>query len=373
MAVEFSPIGLLMAGGTSISNVLKDVASKKALDRHEIAATTFWFRLVVVVLVSILFAVLYSMGSVGTLRDNGPLFGIAALHLAPLPTFLIYVTIDGIGIGFAAWLYYRALQVSSLSVCAPFLAFTPIFLIPTGYIMLGELPPAIKLLGVVLVVVGSLVMHRESFKIGIFEPFKALWRDKGSRYVLIVAFIFSLTNPLDKILVTMSDPFTQSFAYSIAIFVFFAAMAIFQKADLMKPLRKAPQWLLLSGILDATALTLQLSSHVYIDVVITISVKRAGILLAVFLGWLVFREKNITDKVIASCVMLCGVLIIYLPLDAAQAVAFTAFALIGMAVALYLTRNQKFDEGDLAATTENQIEGKQLPPVETMKATVNLD
>ena len=367
MAGEFSSIGLAMAGATSVSNVLKDVASKKALDTHEITATTFWFRLIVAVLVSIFYAFFFWNGYIEPLKDGGALFGIAAWHLAPLPTFLIYVAIDGIGIGLAALLFYRALQVSSLSVCTPFLAFTPIFLIPTGYILLGELPPPIKLLGVILVVVGSLVMHRQLFKVGIFAPVIAVWREKGSRYVLIVAFIFSLTNPLDKILVNMGGSFTQAFAYSIAIFIFFAILAFSQKADLKTPLRAVPHWLLLSGLLDATALIFQLTSHKYIDVVITISVKRAGILLAVFLGWLIFRERNITDKVIASCVMLCGVLIIYLPLNAIQAIAFMAFALIGMAFALYFTRRQITEPDSLKELTA-RIEGEQLPPAETAKA-----
>ena len=362
-----------MAGATSVSNVLKDVASKKALDKHEIAATTFWFRLIVAVLVTIFYAFFVLRGDIEPLKDGGALFGVEAWHLAPLPTFLIYLAIDGLGIGLAALLFYRALQVSSLSVCSPFLAFTPIFLIPTGYILLGELPPTIKLLGVVLVVVGSLVMHRQLFKVGLLAPVIAVWREKGSRYVLIVAFIFSLTNPLDKILVGMGGSFTQAFAYSIAIFIFFAAVALFQKADLVKPVRSVPHWLLLSGLLDATALIFQLTSHKYIDVVITISVKRAGILLAVFLGWLIFRERHITDKVIASCVMLVGVLIIYLPLEPLQAVGLTAFALVGMGITLFLTRGQKTDADDLEELTAARIEGEQFPPAETAKAAAHID
>lgn len=343
MATELSSIGLMMAGATSVSNVVKDVASKKVLDNQAIGATTVWFRLVVLICVAATFAVIYfAVGGIGELRDAGPLFGISSLHLAPLPTFLIYVAIDGLVVGFAAYLYYRALQVSPISVCAPFLAFTPIFLIPTGYILLGELPAAVKLLGVGLVVVGSLVMHRESFKISLFEPFKALWREKGSRYVLIVAFIFSLTNPLDKVIVSMSDAFTHAFAYSVALFLFFAGIAVFQKADIIKPLKAAPGWLLLSGFLDSIALIFQLTSHNYIDVVITISVKRAGIVLAVLLGWLVFRETGITDRLIAAGVMLGGVLLIYLPLSVAQSVIFTGLILVGLLVALYLTRNQVY-------------------------------
>lgn len=344
MAAEFTSIGLLMAGVTSISNVLKDVASKKVLDDQEIAATTFCFRVVVVVVIGLVFGVLFGMGEISEIKDGGALFGIEALHFAPLPTFLIYVMLDGIGVGFAALLYYRALQLSPLSVCAPFLAFTPIFLIPTGWFLLGELPPAIKLLGVLLVVVGSLVMHRQLFSVGLLEPFRAVWREKGSRYVLLVALIFSLTNPLDKKLVTMGGAFTHALAYSLALVIFFGIFAFIQKADLRKPIKKAPHWLILAGLLDALALVLQLSSHNYIDVVITISVKRAGIVLAVFLGWLIFRERNITDKLIASGVMLAGVLIIYLPMNEMQTAIFTACVLAAMTIALYLTRHRKHSD-----------------------------
>jgi len=61
-----------------------------------------------------------------------------------------------------------------------------------------------------------------------------------------------------------------------------------------------PQWIVLAGVLEAVALIFQLASHNYIQVVITISVKRAGIILTVLLGWLVFREKDrlVTDVLI---------------------------------------------------------------------------
>ena len=52
-----------------------------------------------------------------------------------------------------------------------------------------------------------------------------------------------------------------------------------------------------------------------------------------------FRERGITDKVIAATVMFCGVLIIYLPLEFTQALAFVAATLIGMSLAFYKTRS----------------------------------
>ena len=98
-------------------------------------------------------------------------------------------------------------------MCVPFLAFTPVFLIPSAVHHSGQMPPPIKLLGVLLIVVGSLAMHRTLFAVGWLAPVKAIIEEKGSRYMLIVALIFSLTNPLDKKLVLMSDVFTEAFAY----------------------------------------------------------------------------------------------------------------------------------------------------------------
>jgi len=88
------------------------------------------------------------------------------------------------------------------------------------------------------------------------------------------------------------------------------------------------------------SLLFQLASYAYIAVVITVSIKRAGILLSVFAGWLFFRERGITDKVIAASVMFCGVLILYLPLTAWQTVALMAITLGAMAIALYCTRER---------------------------------
>jgi hypothetical protein len=64
----------------------------------------------------------------------------------------------------------------------------------------------------------------------------------------------------------------------------------------------------------------------------------------VLLGWLVFKEKNIGDKLIASSVMLVGVLIIYMPsawVDLKMGLLIAALAIVGMFIAFYLTREKK--------------------------------
>jgi drug/metabolite transporter (DMT)-like permease len=338
MTSPSSGIGLLIAAVMSGSNIFTDVARKKAVQKHALIPATFWCQVSAAIIFGIVLVVRFATGAPFIFRDDGDLFGIPGLHLAPVPSFLVYLLIDVLLVSIANVLYFRALQISPLSLCIPFLAFTPIFLIPTGLIMLGELPPAAKLLGVVLVVFGSVLMHRRLFAVRWTAPFKAIVQERGSRYMLIVAFIFSVTNPLEKKLVLMSDVYTQAFGFGIGLVVFFFVLTLARHEDFGAALRGNVAWLSAAGVMDGVSLLLQFASYHYIDVVISISIKRAGIVLSVFFGWLFFRERGIPDKVIASSVMLVGVLIIYLPVAARQAVAMTALSLAAAAVALYLTR-----------------------------------
>jgi len=339
----FAPIGLLLAAAMSVTNVLTDVWRKRALDRRDLFPVTFWLRVAVAAIFAIVLLVQILRGQEIVIRDAGLLFG--AFQLAPVPTFLIYLVLDVSLITIVMWLYFRALQISPLSMCVPFLAFTPVFLIPSTYVILGQKPEPIKLLGVFLIVAGSLAMHRQLFAIGWLAPVKAVLENKGSRYMLIVALIFSLTNPLDAKLVKMSDVFTESFAYGIGLCISFYLLAKSQRGDLAAAARGNVTWIALAGLFDAVSLLFQLASYAYIPVVITVSIKRAGIVLSVLAGWLFFREREITDKVIAASVMFCGVLILYLKVTPVAAFAMVGATLAGMAIALYATREKKTGVG----------------------------
>ena len=335
---SFAPLGLLLAAAMSVTNVMTDVWRKRALEKRELFPVTFWTRIAVTVVFGLVLLVQILRGAPVVVRDGGLLFGL--VQLAPLPTFFIYLVLDVGLITIVMWLYFRALQISPLSMCIPFLAFTPVFLIPSTYIILGQKPQPIKLLGVVLIVVGSLAMHRTLFAVGWLAPVKAVIEYPGSRYMLIVALIFSVTNPLDAKLVAMSDVFTEAFAYGMGLCLSFYLLTRMQHGNFAAAARGNGKYIVLAGVFDAVSLLFQLASYAYIPVVITVSIKRAGIVLAVFAGWLFFRERGITDKVIAASVMFCGVLILYLKVTSAEAVAIVAATLIGMTIALYATREK---------------------------------
>ncbi len=337
-----APVGLLMAATMSVTNVFTDVARKHALRDRDLIPATFWIRTAVTSVFAIVLLWRIAWGAHIVIRDGGPLFGYPAWHLAPVPTFFIYLVLDVTLITAVMWLYFRALQISPMSMCVPFLSFTPVFLIPTGFFILGQVPSPLKAIGVLLIVIGSLVMHRKLYSEGWLAPVKAVIREKGSRYMLLVSLIFAITNPIDAKLVFMSDVFTEAFAYGIGLSISFWIMTRFKGGDFAAASRDNWKWISLAGLFDAVSLLFQLASYTYIAVVITVSIKRAGIILAVFSGWLFFHERGITDKVIAASVMFCGVLVLYLPVDLTQALAIAAVTVAAMFLALYLTREKTY-------------------------------
>ncbi len=339
--MSFSAVGLIIAALMSGSNIFTDVARKKAVQKHALIPATFWCQVSAAVIFGVVLLFRLVSGNGIEFRDGGDLFGVAAWHLSPGLTYTVYLTIDVLLVSVANILYFLALQVSPLSLCVPFLAFTPIFLIPTGFIMLRELPPATKILGVVLVFAGSVLMHRRLFAVSWLAPVKAIVQEPGSRYMLLVALIFSVTNPLEKKLVLISDVYTQAFAFGIGLCVFFLLLTLFRRENFSSGIRGNVAWVSAAGAMDGISLLLQFASYHYIDVVISVSIKRAGIVLAVFFGWLFFRERGIPDKVIASSVMLAGVLIIYLPVNGLTAEFMTGVTLLGAAIALYMTRSRE--------------------------------
>lgn len=313
-------IGLCLAAGTSVVNVLMDVCRKKALVRNDLISTTFWIRLFGVIVLTGAFLLRLHSSSGPLLHDGGALFGYFGATWPPLAKFLIYLFLDTGLVAVAVYFYFAALKESDLSVCVPFMSFTPVLLIPTGYLFLHEVPNMRQFLGVILVVSGSLAMNREALRGGLMGPVRAMFRDKGSRYILIVAVIFALTNPIDKVLVIMSDPITYGFGYGAMICLFYALIMVSQErgataCSWTMALRTAPIWMIVAGALDASVLLLQFTSHRYIDVFITITIKRAGVILSVFAGWLIFHEKNIEDRLVASLTMLGGVVLIYTPMS----------------------------------------------------------
>jgi len=107
----------------------------------------------------------------------------------------------------AAVLYFKALKMTDLSLSIPMISFTPIFLVFTSFFLLNEFPTAFGIVGILLIVVGSYILNTIKNSKHLLDPFKEMFRNRAILYMLIVAFLFSISANFDKIVVKISDPY----------------------------------------------------------------------------------------------------------------------------------------------------------------------
>lgn len=206
--------------------------------------------------------------------------------------------------------YVKSLKLSDLSLTAPMLAATPLFLLLTSPVILGEFPAPIGLVGIVILVAGSYVMNLRHLKNGMFAPFKALLHDPGPRLMLLVAFLWSISANIDKIGLRNSSPvfwITCAFGFTALLLT---PIVWRRTAGGFAQVLNAPWYLLATGLLEAVTCLCQMDALTMTIVPYIVAVKRMSAVFAVLLGWLVLREGSVRERLAGATLMVLGVFLI---------------------------------------------------------------
>ncbi len=205
-------------------------------------------------------------------------------------------------------LYFRALKSSDISVSVPVLSFTPVFLIVTSPLIVGESPAIVGVAGIFMIVIGAYVLQLSEANKGLLEPFKALIHKPGPRMMLGVAFIWSITSNMDKIGIQNSSPFFWAFSISLFIAVGLSFFVFTGKNSAMR------HWkgLFPLGLFNAFSLAFQMLAVSIALVPYVIALKRTSIISSVISGHFVFRERNFAERLVGALIMVAGVVLILL-------------------------------------------------------------
>jgi drug/metabolite transporter (DMT)-like permease len=242
-----------------------------------------------------------------------PLLGLGCL-LVEVPTLdatFWWTFVLSLPINMGAYiLYLYAIKMSPLTLTLPFLAFTPVFMIMTGYLVLDEAVTIWGGAGIGLIVFGSYVLNLNRTDSGLLQPFVVLFQEKGSWLMLIVAFIFSFAAVIGKKAIIHSSPlfFTYFFfvVFNIATLIFLSLSGRRRWCQLID---KRWQGIWLGGLLvlhvGCHGLAIALSTAVYM-----VAVKRSSIVFSVLLSWLFLHEEQAAVRSLATLLMFSGVLLI---------------------------------------------------------------
>jgi drug/metabolite transporter (DMT)-like permease len=224
-------------------------------------------------------------------------FFIALIFLLPMETTALI-------------LYMKAIKRSPLSLTLPFLALTPVFMIVTSYLILGEKVDKYGIVGILFVAIGAYLLNVTTTKKGILEPFRAIRCERGSLYMILVAFIYSITSNLGKMAILHSSPLFFSATYLPMLAIASFPVLIWKNKGRAKIEFSHVGMFSLIGLAVALSTTAHFLAVNLIEVSYVISVKRTSLLFGIIYGALWFREKNITERLIGGIVMIVGVIII---------------------------------------------------------------
>jgi uncharacterized membrane protein len=215
----------------------------------------------------------------------------------------------------AYYIYLSAIRIAPLSLSVPYLSFTPVFAILTAALVLQERISFQGLLGILMVTVGAYVLNIERFVHHPLAPFKAIFRSPGSRRMLMVALIWSLTSTLGKKGVQLSDPVFFGVLYTLCVSVPMLAIAgwrIKGRTATVNLKGRNSIWLLLGGLVTALATMTHFHAIKLAPVSYMIAVKRTSLIFSVLYGGLIFKEDRIRLRLLGTSIMLSGTVVLYL-------------------------------------------------------------
>ena len=209
----------------------------------------------------------------------------------------------------ATFLYAKAIQVSPLSLAQPFLAFTPVFALFTGLIILGEGPSWGGLLGVMMLAIGGYGLNIDQVRLGWAQPILAVTRERGSWMMLMVAAIYSFTAVLGRRAVLAADPWFMAGVYPLLVSGGVALVLGFSGRL---------SWSWLKRPWPALAVCLAAGGHILfhfmaislVQAAYMISVKRLSIIIAMIYGGVFLREAKLGQHLLAGLLMEAGAVLI---------------------------------------------------------------
>ncbi len=210
----------------------------------------------------------------------------------------------------ALYCYMKAIRSSPLSLCLPFFAFTPVFILLTGKVMLGETVGVGGAVGIVLIVIGSYVINLSKIETGLFSPIREIFHQQGSRLILTTAFLYSITSVIGKTAVLHSNPYFFAVVYFLAL----SLMMVLPGPWLGEKKGKRKPGPMLPGLLIGMMMAMMIFTHMLaiskIQVAYMIAIKRTSLLFGAAYGIFWFKEERGMLRLTGAAIMLVGAIFV---------------------------------------------------------------
>ncbi len=232
------------------------------------------------------------------------------------PSFWLLIAINTPLLIYTNILLIKNEKIAPISTTLPLLSFTPVFLIFTSYVFLGELPNQYGIIGIFLIVLGALMLKGESLRHHLGHQLRGLLMRKESQIILIIAFIWSFNANLVKMASLASSVWLYLF---ITVLLEAIIMNIWMGYKHRRHLKKVIKgdghiiFIILAALITAVADAAFLYGLEQTLVAYAIAIRRAFLIIgSLALGAFIFHEKNIKYRIGGAFIMIVGITLILL-------------------------------------------------------------
>jgi drug/metabolite transporter (DMT)-like permease len=226
------------------------------------------------------------------------------------PDFWLALLITGVLLAIATVFFFKAIEASDLSLSIPILSFTPMLLLVTSPLIVGEFPRPLGIVGMVLIVLGCYALFYHPEQENIIAPFQRLMKARGSRYMLLVAILYSIGGNIDKIGVLNSSPLFWSVSLNVFVSMLLGIMMLARVKDAGKQVRMNWPWLAAMGFCLALMMMFQMNALKLTIVPYVIAIKRTSVILTSLWGVWFLKERGGWERILAVALMITGVFVI---------------------------------------------------------------
>ena len=206
-----------------------------------------------------------------------------------------------------------ALQVAEISLVTALWKLSVILLLVWGVIYLGQFPSALGVAGVLVSVVGVYLINIGRARLSWLAPLVALVKDPGQRWTLGAAFFYAPSVIYIREIAVRSSPAFAVFMGYVFCAILVTPLALYRSARHFRQIGK--HWWSFLGLGAFAAISTQLGTTAY---TLTIpayveAVKQLEIVIALAIGYLVFKEGARIRAIWPGCVvMLIGIVMLVL-------------------------------------------------------------
>ena len=286
-------IPILLGLGSAVANATENVIIRNTKEKLDSSIVTLY---------KFLFAAIFVL----------PLLAYNGINITDDKFWIILIVSSFVFVFGTIW-YVKAIHLSGIAHTIPFFSFTPMFALFTGSFFLGESITKEAFIGVFLIISGAYVLNIQKYKEGFFEPFLFILKEKGSLIMFLLSIMFSFAGILYKAGINASDPITMLGMELIVSSVLITSFVLMSKHDnsaVIKLGKKHYKEFILFGIVIILGDISLGYSMKYLFAAYALALKRTTVLFSIILGYLFFSEKEISDKIVGSLIMLAGVAVI---------------------------------------------------------------